>query len=131
MNVHQIWNLDLLKEEVAKAWLRLRNLEESVFSGTMGQRTYTLDILARSGTQQHFEIAEALGVDLDEYFMTEAEWDAFRERFHHLRKELTAELQRCLDLPEGTLLSLDYDEEGNFGLILRIESAEDKNSSSH
>lgn len=128
MKAHEIWNLDLLKEEVAKVWHRLRSSRIGFSAGTEPPQAFTLDILARAGTQQRFEIAEALGVDLNEYFMSEAEWDAFQERFRHLRKEIPAELEKSLNLAEGFLLSLDYDEEGNFGLILRERSPDEKES---
>jgi hypothetical protein len=118
---NQIWKIGHLQSKVVKA---------GGITGTKGSLAYQereaasscmVDVLAPAGYHQMQRIADAFGMDFDEYFSNEYEWDRFRQELSDLKEKMEQELQRGLPLPEGVFFRLGYDREGNFGLLLRSE----------
>ncbi len=121
MKADQIWRIDDLREKVAEASLKMRKKGSMASPDRQSPPACMVQVLAPAGYHQVQRIADAFGVDFDEQFSNEYEWDRFRQEINNLRAEVEWELQRFLDLPEGTFFCLGYDPEGNFGLILRSE----------
>jgi hypothetical protein len=121
MNADQIWKIDDLRDKVAKASLKMR---KKGFLGSTDRQSppaCMVQVLAPAGYHQVQRIADAFGVDFDEQFSNEYEWDRFRQELSDLKVRVERELQGRLKPPEGTFFCLGYDSEGNFGLILRSE----------
>ncbi len=116
-----ILEIDHLQEKVNKASLSLR--EEIGVAYWRGQSlpACMLDILAPAGYHQVQLIADTLGMDFDEQFSNEYEWERFHKEVTALKGKVEGELQGTFQLPEGISLCLGFDREGNFGLFLRSE----------
>jgi hypothetical protein len=121
MQANIIWRIDALRDKVTKASLKMRKKGSLACPDRQSPPACMVQVLAPAGYHQVQRIADAFGVDFDEQFSNEYEWDRFRQEIDDLRVKLERELQRCLELPEGTFFCLGYDQEGNFGLILRPE----------
>jgi hypothetical protein len=121
MKADQIWRIDDLREKVAEASLKMRKKGSMASPDRQSPAACMVQVLAPAGYHQVQRIADAFGVDFDEQFSNEYEWDRFRQEINNSRAKVEGELQRCLDLPEGTFFCLGYDPEGNFGLLLRSE----------
>jgi hypothetical protein len=121
MKADQIWKIDHLRDKVAEASLEMRKKGPPASLDRKSPSACMVLVLEPAGYHQVQRIADAFGVDFDEQFSNEYEWDRFRQEINNLRAEVEWELQRFLDLPEGTFFCLGYDREGNFGLILRSE----------
>jgi hypothetical protein len=123
MKAEQIWKIDRLRNQVAKASLKMRKKAPLASLDRNSPSAYMVQVLAPAGYHQVQRIADAFGVDFDEQFSNEYEWDRFRQELNDLKVKVELELQRHLKLPEGTFFCLGYDPEGNFGLILQSENA--------
>ena len=125
MEVNQIGKVDRLKEIVAEASNKLqKNILLDHFGG-QDHIVCMLKILAPAGYHQGQDIDEALGFEFDENLANEWDWDSFRQEIHYLKSKLVGDLHACFQLPEGLFFSFGYDQEGNFGLVLKRER-EDK-----
>lgn len=125
MEVNQIGKADHLKEIVAEA---SNKLQKNVLLDHLGGQDHLvcmLKILAPAGYHQGQDIAEALGLEFDENLANEWNWDSFRQKIQDQKSKLVGDLHACFQLPDGLFLSFGYDQEGNFGLILKRER-EDK-----
>jgi hypothetical protein len=122
MKAYQIWEIDRLRDEVAKASLRMRKKAPLASLDRKAPSACMVQVLAPAGYHQVQRIADAFGVDFDEQFSNEYEWDRFRQELSELKAKVELELRGRLELPEGTFFCLGYDPEGNFGLILRSEN---------
>jgi hypothetical protein len=121
MKADQILRIEHLLDKVAEASLKMRKKGSLASPDRQPPPACMVQVLAPAGYHQVQRIADAFGVDFDEQFSNEYEWDRFRQEIDDLRAKLERELQRRLELPEGTFFCLEYDQEGNFGLILRSE----------
>ncbi len=121
MKADQIWKIDHLRDKVAEASLEMRKKGPLASLDRKSPSACMVLVLAPAGYHQVQRIADAFGVDFDEQFSNEYEWDHFRQELSNLKAKVERELQRRLDLPKGTFFGLGYDREGNFGLILRSE----------
>lgn len=123
MRADQIWKIDRLQDKVVKAGLKMRTKGHLAYRNREMPLSCMVEVLAPAGYHQMQRIADAFGMDFDEHFSNEYEWDRFRQELSDLKAKVEQELQRRLELPEGVFFSLGYDPEGNFGLILRSENA--------
>ncbi len=121
MKADQILRIEHLGDKVAEASLKIRKKGSLASQDRQSPPGCMVQVLAPAGYHQVQRIADALGLDFDEQFSNEYEWDRFRQEINDLRARLERELQGRLELPEGTFFCLGYDQEGNFGLILRSE----------
>ena len=121
MKADQILRIEHLRGKVAEASLKMGKKGSLASRDRQSPPGCMVRVLAPAGYHQVQRIADAFGVDFDEQFSNEYEWDRFRQEINDLRAKLERELQRRLELPEGTFFCLGYDQEGNFGLILRSE----------
>jgi len=121
MKANQILRIEHLRDKVAEASLKMRKKGSLASPDRQSPPGCMVQVLAPAGYHQAQRIADAFGVDFDEQFSNEYEWDRFRQEINDSRAKLERELQRRLELPEGTFFCLGYDLEGNFGLILRSE----------
>ncbi len=121
MKADQILRIEQLRDKVAEASLKIGKKGSLASPDRQSPPACMVQVLAPAGYHQVQRIADAFGVDFDEQFSNEYEWDRFRQEIDDLRVKLERELQRRLELPEGTFFCLGYDQEGNFGLILRSE----------
>jgi hypothetical protein len=121
VEVNQICKVDHLKEMVLEASNRLRMQTFSDHGDDQDSIACMLKILAPSGYHQDHDIAEALGFEFDENLANEWDWDSFREEIHYLKSRLIGDLHASFQLPDGLFFSFGYDQEGNFGLVLRRE----------
>ena len=119
MKADQIWRGDPLRDWMNKVGSKLRTQGGMPCPDPQTPSACTVDVLAPAGYHQDQQIADSLGVDFEETFSNEDEWDRFRREVNALRTQVQRELQRRFELPEGLFLCLGYDPEGNFGLILR------------
>jgi len=121
MKADQIWKIARLQDRVAEAGVKMRT-KGSLACRDGGASSFCMvDVLAPAGYHQIQRIADAFGLDFDEQFSNEYEWDRFRREISDLKATVEQELQRRLELPEGVFFCLGDDQEGNFGLILRSE----------
>ena len=121
MKANQIWRIDDLRDKLAKASLKMRKKGSQACPDRLSPPACMVQVVAPAGYHQVQRIADAFGVDFDEQFSNEYEWDRFRQELSNLKVRVEQELQGRLALPEGTFFCLGYDQEGNFGLILRFE----------
>ncbi len=121
MKADQIWKIADLRDKLAEARLKMKKKGPLVSPDRQSPPSCMVQVLAPAGYHQVQRIADAFGVDFDEQFSNEYEWDRFRQEINDLRAKLERELQGRLELPQGTFFCLGYDQEGNFGLILRSE----------
>jgi hypothetical protein len=119
MKADQIGRGDHLREWMNRVGSKLRTQGGMPRPDPRTQSACTVDVLAPAGYHQAQQIADSLGVDFEETFSNEDEWDRFRREVNALRTLVERELQRRFELPEGLFLFLGYDPEGNFGLFLR------------
>ncbi len=124
MNAERIWKIDRLRDKVFKASLKFRNRGPEASPDRKPSSACMVEVLAPAGYHQIQRIADVFGVDFDEQFSNEYEWDRFRRELSELKAKVELDLQRRLALPEGTRFCLGYDQEGNFGLILQWEDRE-------
>jgi len=122
---NQIWKVDLLKETVLQASNKLRGQTHLAQRDDQENIACMLKILAPAGYHQGQDITEALGLEFDENLANEWDWDSFRQEIHYRKSKLVGDLHTCFQLPDGLFFSFGYDQEGNFGLILKRER-EDK-----
>jgi hypothetical protein len=125
MELNQIWKVDHLKETVLEASNKLRIQPLLGHRDDQDDIPCMLKILAQAGYHQDQDIAEALGLEFDVNLANEWDWDSFRQEIHYLKNKLVKDLQACFQLSDGLFFSFDYDQEGNFGLVLKRER-EDK-----
>jgi hypothetical protein len=118
---NQIWKIGHLQSKVVKAGGITGTKGSLAYLGREAASSCMVDVLAPAGYHQMQRIADAFGMDFDEYFSNEYEWDRFRQKLSELKEKMEQELQRRLPLPEGVFFRLGYDREGNFGLLLRSE----------
>ena len=123
MKADRIWKIDRLRNQVVKASLKMRKKAPLASLDRNSSSAHMVQVLAPAGYHQVQRIADAFGVDFDEQFSNEYEWDRFRQELSELKAKVERELQGRLELPEGTFFCLGYDREGNFGLILQSENA--------
>ena len=121
MRAEQIWKIERLRDKVAKVSLKMKKKAPLAPPGLQSPSACMVQVLAPAGYHQVQRIADAFGVDFDEQFSNEYEWDRFRQELSELKAKVELELRGRLELPEGTFFCLGYDPEGNFGLILRSE----------
>jgi hypothetical protein len=121
MKADQIWKIDHLRDFVAKASPKLRKKDPLASLDRKSLSACMVQVLAPAGYHQVQRIADAFGMDFDEQFSNEYEWDRFQQELNELKAKVELKLQRRLKLTEGTFFCLGYDQEGNFGLILRSE----------
>lgn len=121
LKADQISKIEHLRDEAAKASMKLRKKAPLASLDRMSPLDCMVQVLAPAGYHQVQRIADAFGVDFDEQFSNEYEWDRFRQELSDLKAKVEHELRQRLELPEGTFFCLGYDREGNFGLILRSE----------
>lgn len=119
--MNQVWKSDNLKEMVCEAHKKICGNIRPHYHEGQDQMSTMVEILAPAGYHQYQEIAETLGLDFDENLANEWDWDSFREHIHHLNSRLAEDQKKPLGLPGGLILSLGYDKEGNFGLVLKKE----------
>ena len=119
VEVNQICKVDHLKEMVLEASNRLRIQTFLGHGVDQDNIACMLKILAPAGYHQDQDIAEALGFEFDENLANEWDWDSFRQEIHYLKSKLVGDLHACFQLPEGVFFSFGYDQEGNFGLVLK------------
>ncbi len=123
MRVEQICQIERLRDILVKADLKMRKKAPLAALDGKSPSACMVQVLAPAGYHQVQRIADAFGVDFDEQFFNECEWDRFRQELSELKAKVELGLQRRLDLPEGTFFCLGYDPEGNFRLILRSKNA--------
>ncbi len=119
MTADQIWKVDYLRDRVNKAARILRNQDGMPCGDRYLAPGCMVEVLAPAGYHQTQAIADAFGVDFEENFSNEEEWDRFQREVDNLKCQVEMELRRHLDLPDGVLFRLGYDPDGNFGVILR------------
>ncbi len=125
MEVNQIGKVDHLKEIVVEA---SNKLQKNVLLDHLDDQDHIvgmLKILAPAGYHQNQDIAEALGLEFDENLANEWDWDFIRYEIRNLKTKLVGDLHSHFQLPAGLFFSFGYDQEGNFGLVLKREK-EDK-----
>jgi len=127
MKADQIWKIDHLQDQLSEASLKMRKKGPLASPDRQSPSACMVQVLAPAGYHQVQRIADAFGVDFDEQFSNEYEWDRFRQELSNLKAKMERELQGRLELPEGTYFCLGYDQEGNFGLILRSEDTSTAN----
>jgi hypothetical protein len=123
MKADQIGRGDHLRDWMNKVGSKLRTQGGKLCQDRQTPSACTVDVLAPAGYHQAQQIADSLGVDFEETFSNEDEWDCFRREVNALKVRVEQELQRRIELPEGLFLCLGYDPEGNLGLILRSTGA--------
>ena len=124
MKAEQIWKIELLRDKLVKAGLKMRKKAPLASLDGKTPSACMVQVLAPAGYHQVQRIADAFGMDFDEQFSNEYEWDRFRHELSDLKAKVEGGLQELLDLPEGTFFCLGYDPEGNFGLILNSKGTE-------
>lgn len=118
MKADQVCETYRLREKAAKASLKMRKKDPLASLDRKSPSACMVQVLAPAGYHQVQRIADVFGVDFDEQFSNEYEWECFRQELGDLKAKVERELQRRLELPGGTFFCLGYDQEGNFGLIL-------------
>jgi hypothetical protein len=118
---NQIWKIGHLQSKVVKAGGITRTKGSLAYQDGEAASSCMGDVLAPAGYHQMQRIADAFGMDFDEDFSNEYEWDRFRQELSDRKAKVGQDLQRRLPLPEGVFFRLRYDREGNFGLLLRSE----------
>ena len=131
MEVNQICKVDHLKEMVLEASNRLRIQTLLGHRDDQDSIACMLKILAPAGYHQDQEIAEALGFEFDENLANEWDWDSFRQEIRNLKIKLVRELYSHFQLPDGLIFSFGYDQEGNFGLVLKRARKDGAQAGSH
>jgi hypothetical protein len=124
METNQIWRVEHLRDRMNTVASKLGNQDGMPGGDSQTPSAFMVEVLAQAGYHQTQAIADAFGVDFEENFSNEDEWDRFRREVDVLKAEVELELQRRLELPGGILFHLGYDPEGNFGLILRSAGPE-------
>jgi len=124
MTADQIWRVEYLRDRMNTVASTLGNQNGMPGIDRQTPSACMVEVLAPSGYHQNQAIADVFGVDFEENFSNEDEWDRFRREIDGLKVQVELELQRRLKLPDGILFHLGYDPEGNFGLILRSAGPE-------
>ncbi|MCX5910154.1 MAG: hypothetical protein NTY64_24010 [Deltaproteobacteria bacterium] len=120
MKANQLWELGHLIEKINKAKLHLRLYPERCYPDHQGNLAHTLAILCPAGGHQAEDIAEAFGLNYAEGTMNESELEALQERICQFKGALLQDLNDRIALPTELCFGLDYDPQGNFGLVLRM-----------
>jgi len=110
-----------LQEKLVKACLMLGGKGGTAYWRGRSPAACMLEILAPNGYHQVQQIADLFGMEFEEQFSNEFEWDRFRRQVSELKEKVERNLQTLFPLPKGISFCLGYDHEGNFGLCLRSE----------
>jgi hypothetical protein len=121
MQANAILKIDYLQERAVEACLKLKEKGGTAYWRGQSLSARMLEILAPLGYHQAQRIADTLGIDFDEQFSNEYEWERFHNQVADLKEQLERELQKVIQLPEGISFYLGYDHGGNFALFLRAE----------
>ena len=121
MSANAILKIDHLQDKVFEASLKLREKGGMAYWRGQSLSACMLDILAPGGYHQVQRIADTFGMDFEEQFSNEYEWERFHNQVADLKEQLERELQKVIQLPEGISFYLGYDHGGNFALFLRAE----------
>jgi len=121
VEVNQIWKSGHFLEMVLDASKKFKSTDPLGYPDDRSHIVCMVKILAPSGYHQNQDIAEALGLEFDENIANEWDWDAFQQEIQLLRTRRVGNLHACIELPDGLFFSFGYDQEGNFGLVLRRE----------
>jgi hypothetical protein len=96
---------------VVKAGVKMRTKGHPACRDREVASSCMVEVLAPAGYHQMQRIADAFGMDFDEPFSNEYEWDRFRQELSILKAKVGQELQQRLELPEGAFSCLGYDQE--------------------
>ena len=121
MRANAILKIDHLQERVIEACREFKQKRGTAYWRGQSLSACMLEMLAPLGYHQVQRIADTFGMDFDEQFSNEYEWEHFHRQVADLKEKVERDLQRDFQLPEGISFCFAYDQEGNFGLFLRSE----------
>lgn len=125
MKADEIWEMGHLQEEVKTAKFHLKKSGKGWYVDLKGAPAYMLGVLSCTGYHQAEEIAGGFGLDYAVENMNEDEMEEIERKIQNLKTEILKDLGDRINLPAGLSFGLDYDRQGNFGLVLRIGNGKD------